>query len=452
MENGPFKLIASFNLDREVLVVGGGSVGERKISTLLACGASVRLVSPTATPALRELALSGSVVWEAREAGAEDFRGHRAAVLAVPRETALSLLPLAHAAGCLADVCADGILGDFALCAQFERDGCYIGVSSGGTNPGRAAAMKREISRCLSLPRVLLSRASPLASAQTGKWRDALSEAGVSIAIRTVSTHGDADRESDLASFGFGAFVKALEDEMLAGRGDGAVHSLKDMPSGLPKGCVLASVLPRGSARDLLITAGTPLALEDLPAGARVGTSSTRRRAQTARIRPDLKCLPCRGNVGTRLEKLRRGEYDALILAEAGVERLGLELAAVPLPFVTAPGQGILALELIENSPIAEAAWSLNHLPTWYEAVAEREVMRLSGLGCSCPLAARAVWRDGVMELTMELYLHDADGVRLARHTEQGSVNCDDDALALAGELWRKFPGDPVAGVLLGKC
>lgn len=448
---GSYRLITSINLDRhEILVVGGGSVGERKVQTLTGAGASVTLVSPVATEALRALAASGTIRWERRLAAAEDFRAGGFALLALPRDEALRLAVVARERGCLVDVCAEAGEGDFALCAQFERDGCRVGVSSGGGNPALAARVKRVLTR-VGGERVLLSRGSPLALAQSREWQEALAREGVSARIETVTPHGDRDRERDLAAFGgFGTFVKALEEEMLAGRGDCAAHSLKDMPANLPDGCELSGVLPRASAFDALVTNGaSPRSLDDLPEGARVGTSSARRRAQARHARPDLNCVPCRGNIGTRLEKLARGEFDALILAEAGLSRLGLNVPnAVRLPFVTAAGQGAVALETPVSSrgdAPATAARAANHLPTWLEVASERELLRLMGLGCSCPVGVNGVLRDGEMELTAAIYPPEQrDDAAPILEKAGGAVACEEDALRLARALWERLRTRPL--------
>ena len=139
---GPFRLISSINLDKhEILVVGGGIVALRKIDTLLGCGARVRVAALEVVDALESLASEGRVILEKRRACEDDFISHRFAVLAVPRDKNDDLIRMARAARCAIDVCADGSEGDFALCAQFEMDGCFVGVSSGGLDPARAASV-----------------------------------------------------------------------------------------------------------------------------------------------------------------------------------------------------------------------------------------------------------------------------------------------------------------------
>jgi hydroxymethylbilane synthase len=443
--NNPYRLIVSLNLDRhEILVVGGGRVGERKIGTLLASGARIKLVSPDATHVLRAIAERGGIAWERRIVAPGDFKGCLFAVLALPGDALAAVAAMARAENCAIDACADGSAGDFALCAQFETDGCYVGVSSGGGSPARAAAMKREIKEKMrnseAPPLTLLTRNSPLALAQAEACVEALSGLGVAASCRTVTSHGDRDRKRDLAEFGgFGAFVKALECELLAGRGDIAVHSMKDVPVTLPEGCVIAAVLPRESSRDVLITRDG-CGLESLPQGAVVGTSSLRRRAQVRAARRDLVCVTCRGNVETRIGRLESGEVDAIILAEAGLNRLGIDPSgAERLPFITSAGQGAVAIEALAGSPAEAVVSGLNHFETWCEVTAERELLGLMGLGCACPIGVRGRMRNGLMELGAAIYSmepKDAPEDERAEMSAEGRVDSCDDARALAGRLW----------------
>ena len=458
--SGPYRLILSANLDRlRVLVVGGGAVGERKIRTLLAAGACVTLISPDVTCELQKRAESGEITWKARLVTEDDFKEHRLALLALPREAALGLLDIARAQGCLVDCCFSGKYGDFALCAQFEMDGCYIGVSSGGNDPVRAAAAKRGIMNMKrdsmtddsdSSGRVrVLTRNSPLAMTQTNLWIEKLESIGIAATKKIVVSHGDKDRKCDLSKFGgFGAFVKALEDELMNGSGDCAVHSLKDMPARLPEKCALVAVLERASVYDVIVTRDGR-GLDSLAPGAVVGTSSLRRKAQIRAVRRDLKCATCRGNVETRLEKLKSGEVDALILAEAGLDRLGMDLPnAKRLPFITAAGQGAIAVEALRDSWIFEKAHSLNHVKTWLEITAERELLRLMGLGCSCPMALRATLDEsGLMEMTAAVYSVDEKENRddeCVMITEAGAVESDDDAKRIAGAIWDRMKDLPL--------
>ncbi len=469
---GPFGLLAALRTDREILVVGGGPTAERKIRTLLSAGCPIRVVAPETTPGIDALAASGRIALDRRLARAEDFAGRAFALLALPPGPTRDLLPLARAAGCR--ICCSGLPeeGDFALAAQFQRGGFAVGVASGGGDPAGSARLKERIREALSegvehhppepggplpeeieggapmrepdpvptqgdrsaptgrslkgatgpaggeRPFLLLTRGSPLARWQTEAWIAALRSVGIRAEAVTVPTHGDRDRTTPLACFGgFGAFVKALEEGLLAGRGDGAVHSLKDVPVDQPEGLLLAAVLPRGSARDLLIPRDPSVrALEDLPRGARIGTSSLRRGAQARSVRPDLVPVCVRGNVDTRLRKLREGECDALLLAEAGVERLGRDLpGALPLPFLAAPAQGAVTLEVRAGSPLEEVARTLNHRPTWLEISAERAALSAFGRGCALPFAARATLSPpgpGGESLLLRVELYGPEGDR----------------------------------------
>jgi hydroxymethylbilane synthase len=438
-DRGPYRLLVSINLTgHQILVVGGGGIALRKIKTLLRCGARVKMVSPSASAELEEMARDGTISWKRGEASPEDFASHKFAILAVPGGPSEVLAAMAREAGTTVDVCADGERGDFALCAQFEAEGCFVGVSSGGNDYAHASALKKKIMKILGGPVTVLTRNSPLALVQADMWVDALAERGIGAVTVGVSSHGDRDRNSDLTAFGFGAFVKALEDELLGGRGDMAVHSLKDVPSEIRGGCALAAVLKRGSVRDVLITRDGS-GLDSLPSRARIGTSSVRRRAQIKSLRPDVECLKCRGNVGTRLHRLEDGSVDALVLAEAGLERLGIDKnRASPLPFITSAGQGAVAAEVRAGSEMEEILRPLNHVPTWYEVLAEREFLSRIGSGCVCPIGVNAEYKRGEGEMTLSAEIYPAEFSECApeRASVSGAVRAGEDAVLLAGKLW----------------
>ena len=210
--------------------------------------------------------------------------------------------------------------------------------------------------------------------------------------------------QAALAEFGGkGLFVKEIEEALLDGRVDLAVHSLKDLPAELPERLCLAAFPPRDDPRDVLVSQqGGSLA--DLPASAVVATSSLRRRAQLLARRPDLRIEPIRGNVDTRLRKLRDGLYDAIVVAAAGLGRLGLAPnTACPLPpeeFIPAVGQGILAVEArAEDSRVLDLLRDLDHVPTRWQAESERAVLHYLGASCYTPVAAHALVRDGELRL-----------------------------------------------------
>ena len=262
------------------------------------------------------------------------------------------------------------------------------------------------------------SRGSTLARWQAEHVQRRLAALGHEAAIRVITTTGDRIQDRRLEQVGGkGAFLKEIEEAMLAGEVDLAVHSLKDVPTALPAGLRLCAVLERADPRDAVL-ASSGLALKRLPAGARLGTTSLRRRAQVAALRPDLVLQDLRGNVDTRIRKLREGACDAILLAVAGLERLGRrgEITEILEPdlFLPAPGQGAIALECRESDgPVAAAVAPLDHARTARAVAAERAL--LAGLqgGCNVPLGAYAVEEDGMLRLTA--FVARADGSGLLR-------------------------------------
>jgi hydroxymethylbilane synthase len=246
-------------------------------------------------------------------------------------------------------------------------------------------------------PLRLGTRASRLALAQAEIAVRALVEgAGLGpVEIVPLTTHGDAisarqPRGRWVATDG--QFTRELERALLDERVDLVVHSFKDLPTAPVEGLVVGAVLERADARDCLLTADGG-GLDDLPFGGRVGTSSPRRAAQLAAARCDLIAMPIRGNVETRLRRLEAGEYDALVLAAAGLDRLGIQVPeSARLPFelmLPAPAQGALALQVrADDAPLRQALATVDHAPTRIAVEAERALLRRIGGGCLAPLGA----------------------------------------------------------------
>ena len=230
--------------------------------------------------------------------------------------------------------------------------------------------------------------------------------------IETVRTRGDVDQTSRLAGMGLGIFVKELEQELLDGKLDIAVHSLKDMPTQLADGLVLGAVLSREDPRDVLVNRfGCPL--EEIPEGSKIGTSSPRRAAQLRKYAPQVAVVPIRGNVETRLRKAQGEEADGVILAAAGMIRLGLQDQITeylsPQRFVPPPGQGILAVEArADDDHMLELLAAIEDTNTRYEATAERAFLEKIGGGCSLPVGACARCMEDTMLLT--IYMGSEDG------------------------------------------
>ncbi|MGH9556953.1 MAG: hydroxymethylbilane synthase [Terriglobales bacterium] len=285
------------------------------------------------------------------------------------------------------------------------------------------------------------SRGSQLALWQANHVGELLSARGHSVEIETIKTTGDRIADLSFAKVGTkGMFIKEIEEALSERRVDLAVHSLKDLPTDLLPGFALAAVLKREDARDAFLSTGFP-ALESLPIAARVGTSSLRREAQLKALRRDLQVGPMRGNVDTRLGKLEAGEFDAIILAAAGVGRLGrMEWVKEVLPvskMCPAAGQGALAIEIRagDTSSVAAVAF-LDDAASRRAAVCERELLRALGGGCQVPIGAHAE-ADEQGKLRLTAVVARPDGSEVIRESQVGG---DAEALgqAVAKELLRR--------------
>lgn len=287
------------------------------------------------------------------------------------------------------------------------------------------------------------TRGSQLALKQTESIIALLTEHFPEIKTRTViiKTTGDKFSTTPLDKIpGKGHFIKEIEAALLEGEIDLAVHSLKDLPTELAPGLVLGAVPPRLEPADALITR-TGKTLEQLPAGSTVGTSSLRRQGQLLAIRPDLKVIPLRGNLDTRLYKLRQGIVDAIIVAVAGLERLGMMGIKIErLPYcvmLPAPGQGALAIE-IRQGELEELMTAINHYPSYAEAQAERSLLRHLGGGCQTPIACLArAGENG--ELYLEAMVCYPDGTHKLSAFMSGSIHQPE-------ELGKKLAEKLIAG------
>jgi hydroxymethylbilane synthase len=288
-------------------------------------------------------------------------------------------------------------------------------------------------------PAILIAtRESRLALWQAEHVRELLAQRfGLQVGLLGMTTRGDQILDVALSKVGGkGLFVKELEVALQEGRAHLAVHSLKDMPMALPDGFVLAAVLARADPRDALVSNHFD-SLAALPPGAVVGTSSLRRITQLLNLRPDLRVAQLRGNLDTRLRKLDEGGFDAIVLAAAGLQRLGLA-SRIRATFdeaqmVPAAGQGALAIEVRTDATALRAQLAqLIDTRTWLAVHAERAVSRALGGSCSMPLAAHAVWRGDQLTITAALG-HAEDPARvLLRTVAQAAVPLDSGAAATA--------------------
>jgi hydroxymethylbilane synthase len=236
------------------------------------------------------------------------------------------------------------------------------------------------------------TRGSALAKTQSGLVADWLRARGADVEMILIKTTGDRLSELHQPIEGKGIFTKELDEALLDGRIDLAVHSMKDLPSEIPAGIEISAVPEREDARDVLVTrGGAPLAA--LPAGAVVGTGSPRRAGQILALRPDLVCAEARGNVDTRLRKLREGAWDAILLARAGLRRLGRDAEATQIlevsEMIPAVAQGALAITTRDGEPLPPVR-ALDHRPTRTAVICERRVLRELEGGCRAPVAAHA--------------------------------------------------------------
>jgi len=443
---------------RPCVVIGGGKVAARKVQALLEAGARVRVIAPALCPALEALRSAEDLVYEPRPYQAGDLRGAclafaatgepaiNAAVFAEAERLAIPVNAVDDPAHCT-----------FLVPSRIERPPVAIAVSTGGASPALARHLREVISqavpawygdlaallgrlrpevmgsrppgerehlweallqgevpqllaegkpdeaeacarRLLGLsnsvhaPLVIGTRGSRLALVQA-KWvADRLEEHGVAARLQIIRTQGDGGT-APLETGAPDLFVREIEHALLAGEIGVAVHSLKDLPTGERPGLAIAAIPEREDPRDCLVAAEEQ-GIDDLAPGSLVATSSPRRRAQLRACRPDLKFVPVRGNVDTRLAKLERGDFQALVVAMAALRRLGLSDVGRPLPYevcLPAPGQGALALQVrADDEPVVALLKTLDHAPSRLAVTAERGLLARLGGGCAVPVSALA--------------------------------------------------------------
>ncbi|MFY9607934.1 MAG: hydroxymethylbilane synthase [Blastocatellia bacterium] len=284
------------------------------------------------------------------------------------------------------------------------------------------------------------TRGSQLALWQTNWVKDEIRRRhpGVEVIVKVISTKGDRVLDVSLPKLGEqgkGLFTKELEEAILEGRVDLAVHSLKDLPTELPPGLQIGAFCEREDVRDALVAREGILSFDDLPKRACLGTSSLRRQAQLLAARRDLLIQPVRGNVDTRLRKLERGEFDAVVLAAAGLHRLGYTTRITqyfaPDFIVPAVGQGALAIETRKNdTAVNEIVLAVDHELTRLACIAERAFLKGLGGGCLVPIAAHAEIEAGLIRLTG--LVANPDGSEAVRGDLCGPLN---NAEALGQEL-----------------
>ena len=429
---------------RLAVVIGGGAVAERKIAALLEAGATVRTVSPVIAPQLKTLVDEQRIAWERKSFEAADLDGATLVFAATDDERVnAEIVAAARARGVLVNDASKGDRGDFATPAVHRRDSLTIAIDTGGTAPAVAKLVREQLGalldRALAGTLVCASRASRLAMAQTRTVMAKLARNGIASTVVHISTKGDEVQDRSLATIGTDSvFVKELELALRERRADYAVHSCKDLPSTLPGDMQLTAIVERADARDVFCSERYANFAE-LPRGARVGTSSPRREAQLRALRDDVEYATIRGNVDTRLRKLAQGDFDAIVLAAAGLERIGARathMVAFPVgEVVPAVGQGALAVETRKDDPLAIVLRAaLNDPERELEVLAERAFLRAMRGGCGAPIGAHA----GLDRTTGTMTLRAAVGLdnsRVARSERTSPVKGAAQAEALGAEL-----------------
>lgn len=295
------------------------------------------------------------------------------------------------------------------------------------------------------------SRASPLSLAQNEEVLRLLRTQypATEFTVVPMATGGDRQKDAPLLSLGRGMFVKDIEQALLSGGIDLAIHSAKDLPSSLPEGLVIGAICERRDPRDVLVDRWD-LPFDRLPSGARLGTSSPRRMAQLKSLRPDLQFLPIRGNVGTRLAKAVGDSYDGVVLAAAGIQRLGMEGRIVEYlsPDLCTPdvGQGALAVEArADDEEVLAMLAAIDHWPTSTAVRAERAFLAAIGGGCRVPVAAYAQVEG--YELRISAMAGAPDGSRVVRVKLQGEASSPETTGRAAAEaLLRAGATEMLAG------
>jgi hydroxymethylbilane synthase len=470
---------------RRAVVVGGGSVAARKVESLLAAGFPVFIVAERIGDRLRRLLLEQSAECTQRRYESSDVND--AALIVAATDDALvnaHVVADARAARVLACDATQPERGDFTMAATVRIGDLTVSADSGGGSPAFSRRVVRDLAAALgsqygdaartlaqmrthlreSFPPeeraailrslafrpitelatmqpmtvVCASRRSPLAMIQSRAVAARLAEHGIATTILGVTTGGDRDSERPIDRLGStGVFVSELETALRERRADYAVHSCKDLPSTLADDVRIAAISAREDARDAFCS-DRYSSFESLPPGARVGTSSPRRRTQLAALRNDLEYADLRGNVETRLRKLREGDYAAVVLALAGLNRLHARAAHV-VPFaadtiVPAVGQGALAVETrADDQEFAELLHSVvNDVDSELCVRCERAALAALHAGCSAPIGIHARLAAGAMIVDGAYACEDAS---IRRERIERRVTTLEEAGALGAEL-----------------
>jgi hydroxymethylbilane synthase len=470
--------------DRRAVIIGGGNVAARKAQALALAGFPIFVVADRIGGRLRAILAENDGAYVQRGFEPDDLRDAALVVVATD-DAALNARVVAEARAAHALVCdaTHPDRGDFTMNATRRLGDLTISVDSAGNAPAFARRIARELAQALGTPYadavrtlaemrtyvketfpqaerapilgalaerpvaelaapprrvVCATRRSALAMIQSRAVAARLAERVIVTTLLGITTTGDRDRTTPIELLGdTNVFVKELENALREHRADYAVHSCKDLAGTLSEDMRIAAISRRADARDAFCSERYA-SFDALPPGAVVGTSSPRRRAQLSAQRPDLRYEPLRGNVDTRLQKLASGQYDAIVLAMAGLERLGARAAhVVPFPvdvLVPAAGQGALAVETrADDDRLLEALRdAVNDAQTELCVTCEREALRAMRAGCSAPLGVHA-YVDGETMVAQAVYSPEP-GV-LTRSRVERRCTTREDAAAAGREL-----------------
>ena len=285
---------------------------------------------------------------------------------------------------------------------------------------------------------IVASRGSKLAVVQSGIIIKALSQLhpDIKFELKLITTEGDKDRRTalwDLKTSGF--FTSQVEEALVSGNADLAVHSFKDLPTEMPESLIIAAVCKREFPEDCLVAAKAISSIDELPVSAKIGTSSLRRAVQIKKLRSDLQPTPIRGNVPTRIRLLKEGKFDAIVLARAGLERLGMgneiSLCFGPEKFIPAPAQGALVVQTrAGNGELNKLVLGIDDEVSRLEAMAERQILVTTKCGCHAPVGAFAKITGGTIRICA--FISDAEGANFIRREIEGPAI---DALCLSEKL-----------------
>ena len=458
---------------KDVLIVGGGRSAFHKVRALIGFGAKITVIAENISPDISRM--SGEIVVLQRACEPEDIEGRDLVVAATDdRKLNRRISGTARYMRIMVNAVDDKDYSDFIFPATLKKENYSVAVCTDGKSPMLAARIRNqiaadlpdsfdeavgelgrmreevinstpsatersrifreEINKRLGNRKVRIgTRSSALAMAQTELVMKELALNGIQSEAIIMRTEGDRQQDKPLWDFGGKAvFVSEFEEAIFSGRIDIAIHSAKDMPAELPETLDILACLKREDPSDVLVSLSGRRS-EDIRL---VGTSSMRRQVMIKEISDDYVTRPLRGNVPTRLTKLRRGEFDALVLAAAGLKRLGLyeepDLRYEVLgeeTFIPSAGQGVIAIEGLANSDISDLIRSIDHFETSEALRAERALMRAAGAGCHDAIAALARFTD---DGKLRLVAMKNDGTTTRRADIQGELEHMDEMVAAA--------------------